>query len=474
MITGTYNLVADPSWALLQFQEVRLECDSTLGPVTINLPAISELATSTNLKLFIIDATNTSGINNITINSGSTTPPIYDTFDNSTTIQLVLNTNGSSVSLQNITTNQWLAIESNVAIATSAEVLPYYLEWNFGGATFPSSLYNATWKFRSPLAVQLTDEIFTAGNSLYNVPAVLQLDSMNSTPPTIIDFPTIEQFEGTVTMQPGIAQFSFNGCESFNFDSLKMAMGSFVFQGISSLANISFPSLEYAEDFNLNFVPQSSLNLPKLRGGQLYFQGNNNLTTISLPELVIGTMSVFTNSSISSIVLPKLKSLNITINQCSVLDTLSTPLLERISNIFIGGSPLLTSLNTDNVKYVFSFSLNTVGVTTLSFPKVEIVYNSFTLDGTSNVPLTQFTFGDTLKQYGQGGMNATGLTIATGLNQASVDNILIRLAALDGTNGTTLLNNRSINLGGSNASPSATGLTAKATLISRSCSVTTN
>ena len=55
MITGTYDLLADPSWASFQFQEVRLECDTSLGPVTINLPAISTLAQSTNLKLFIIE-----------------------------------------------------------------------------------------------------------------------------------------------------------------------------------------------------------------------------------------------------------------------------------------------------------------------------------------------------------------------------------------------------------------------------------
>ena len=36
MITGTYNLIADPSWVLLQIQELRLECDTTAGPVTIN------------------------------------------------------------------------------------------------------------------------------------------------------------------------------------------------------------------------------------------------------------------------------------------------------------------------------------------------------------------------------------------------------------------------------------------------------
>jgi hypothetical protein len=107
MITGNYTLAPDSSWALLQLQEVRLECDTTLGPVTINIPEISALAISTNLKLFIVDATANSNINNITINASG-----LDTFDDNTTATLILNTNGSSVSIQNVAITQWIAVES--------------------------------------------------------------------------------------------------------------------------------------------------------------------------------------------------------------------------------------------------------------------------------------------------------------------------------------------------------------------------
>jgi len=113
MITGTYNLIANPSWALAQFQEVRLECDTTTGPVTINLPAISTLAISTNLKLIVVDATANASVNNITINAGSTgLPPVSDTFDDSVTDQIVLDTNGSSVIFQNVAATQWIATDS--------------------------------------------------------------------------------------------------------------------------------------------------------------------------------------------------------------------------------------------------------------------------------------------------------------------------------------------------------------------------
>ena len=61
------------------------------------------------------------------------------------------------------------------------------------------------------------------------------------------------------------------------------------------------------------------------------------------------------------------------------------------------------------------------------------------------------------------------------LNQASVDSILVSLAALDGTNGTTAYSSKTILLnGGTSSAPSATGLAAKATLQARSCTVTTN
>jgi len=61
------------------------------------------------------------------------------------------------------------------------------------------------------------------------------------------------------------------------------------------------------------------------------------------------------------------------------------------------------------------------------------------------------------------------------LDQASVDGILVSLAALDGTNGTTAYSSKTINLsGGTSSAPSATGLAARTVLLARSCTVTTN
>jgi hypothetical protein len=56
-----------------------------------------------------------------------------------------------------------------------------------------------------------------------------------------------------------------------------------------------------------------------------------------------------------------------------------------------------------------------------------------------------------------------------------VDGLLVNLAVLDGTAGTTVYENHAIDLsGGASSAPSATGLKAKATLTARGCTVTTN
>lgn len=61
------------------------------------------------------------------------------------------------------------------------------------------------------------------------------------------------------------------------------------------------------------------------------------------------------------------------------------------------------------------------------------------------------------------------------LPEAEIDAILGKLASLDGTAGTTIYENATIDLsGGSNAAPGAAGLAAKTVLEARGCTVTVN
>lgn len=62
-VTGTPQLYND---------DVVLECDTTLAPVVINLQEIPENKWNTLWKLYIVDKSGNSAVNNITINAGST------------------------------------------------------------------------------------------------------------------------------------------------------------------------------------------------------------------------------------------------------------------------------------------------------------------------------------------------------------------------------------------------------------------
>jgi hypothetical protein len=110
MITGIYNLAVNPQWRNVQLQEVFLECDTTLGAVTINLFEIVNLNRFWNVKIIIADVSNNASVNNITINAGGS-----DTIDGDGNVQVVLNNNGESIIFQPVSENQWSASESNAS-----------------------------------------------------------------------------------------------------------------------------------------------------------------------------------------------------------------------------------------------------------------------------------------------------------------------------------------------------------------------
>lgn len=257
---------------------------------------------------------------------------------------------------------------------------------------------------------------------------------------------------------------------------------------ISGMTTLSFPALKYA--------PQD-----------LYSTGAVN---ISAPELLLVNSNIsINNSNITSASFPKLKFMrgNFSVSNATNLTTISMPELKQCGQLSIAG-PLtnLTTLDFSNLeKLTSSFSLSpdggNIGVASVSFPALKYINNtiqsilnqkaiSFPVieqigrqtnssniinisNASSSGNVCSFTLGSTLKRVGGTGGNVNANPNGY-LNEASVDNILIRLAALDGTNGTTAFSNRIVDLGGNNSAPSAAGLTAKATLVARGCTVTTN
>lgn len=127
-ITGSYTLDVDTSWRLGQLQEIYLQCDTSLAPVTIDLFEIADLEQFWNVKIFITDVSGNASANNITINAGGS-----DEIDESGTTSLTIATDGASISLQVVSDTKWLAIESTSAsvvtpttikvIITSAQIL---------------------------------------------------------------------------------------------------------------------------------------------------------------------------------------------------------------------------------------------------------------------------------------------------------------------------------------------------------------
>lgn len=97
----------------------------------------------------------------------------------------------------------------------------------------------------------------------------------------------------------------------------------------------------------------------------------------------------------------------------------------------------------------------------------------------SSLSLTTGTAALTTLTFGAVGVtkriDGNIIITSAALNQASVDGILARLVALDGTSGTTLYTGaKTVTITGTSSTPSAAGLTNKATLVGRGITVTTN
>ena len=152
----------------------------------------------------------------------------------------------------------------------------------------------------------------------------------------------------------------------------------------------------------------------------------------------------------------------------AVLTTMSMPALKIIATTFNPTLALCTTLTLTALATIgTSVAISAAVLTTLSLPGLLRVGTTFTITAAS---MTTFSMNAGLLQIG-GNFTMTGMA----LNQASVDGILVSLAALDGTGGTTAYSGFTVNLsGGTSSAPSATGIAAGVTLTGRGCTVITN
>lgn len=112
MITGTYNVPATlPSQPILQ--EIFLECDSSLAPVTINLFDIADVNRQWDLVIYVSDATNSASVNPITINCAA-----GNHFDQVGVSTISLTLDGSAFELRIASELTWLASEGTTGSST--------------------------------------------------------------------------------------------------------------------------------------------------------------------------------------------------------------------------------------------------------------------------------------------------------------------------------------------------------------------
>lgn len=297
-------------------------------------------------------------------------------------------------------------------------------------------------------------------------------------------------------------------------------------------------SITYNVAANVPVTTAGTTNVPvtaspniNFSGGGGYGGGTFTATTLELPTLTTSADFSVTNTNtlqtLSAPLLTLVTGYNFSFYNNPALTTLNLPLLTKCRQFSFGNTPLLTTINVPVLETVEALAIqnNNPGITGFrqsmfpalrtaafawgyyGYPSFEIDFPLLTtlggagLQGGSasnltriNLPalvniqsgniqvtnintLTDVRLGTvgTTKTLGPAGYNAYITFQGCALTQASVDNILTVFASLDGTNGTTASNNGNLYLsGGSNATPSSTGLAAVSVLQARGWYVATN
>lgn len=144
------------------------------------------------------------------------------------------------------------------------------------------------------------------------------------------------------------------------------------------------------------------------------------------------------------------------------------PVLEYVAgNLVLEGSNV-TSISIPLLKECgFDLGIAVTSITTLDLSSLESVYSQLLIQ--NNPQLTDISLNSIINIGSD--INFGG----NALSESCVDAILVKLASLDGSNGTTELVDISINLsGGTNSAPTQTGTDAITILEGRGCTVNTN
>lgn len=258
------------------------------------------------------------------------------------------------------------------------------------------------------------------------------------------------------------------------FDSglIRGRVGGFTITGDNAVSAL-MPNFAVTTDlFNFKFANSTTIDLSGLQVVGAAFSVTTKSTTLSAPALSYVGGAAFGGSAVSLVQTVDLGSLAYIGNGLSGTFTAATSVdlgsLVTIVGTFSSDFSAATTLNLDSLQTVGSMTCKINALSTLSLPALKS--SGSIVPGATAAALTTVTLNSGLLSVG-GNVTLTGAA----LTQASVDHILVRLAALDGTGGTTSYNSKVVNLsGGTSSTPGVPGLAAKVTLELRSNTVTVN
>lgn len=191
-------------------------------------------------------------------------------------------------------------------------------------------------------------------------------------------------------------------------------------------------------------------------------------TFVSFPELkVVGEDFYLVGQSIATeFFIPKLEVVGETfqISYCDELTQINVPNLKRVGYMNFEELPKVTDINLPEIIYInYIYIRNNSELININFPNLEIVGDETYIQENSNLRnfhfenikmlsgcnignLTSFSYGDNLLQ-----VRGDQRFELCELDSESVNNILTTLVRLDGTSGTTLFQDYSVNLSNNNA-----------------------
>ena len=162
---------------------------------------------------------------------------------------------------------------------------------------------------------------------------------------------------------------------------------------------------------------------------------------------------------------------NFTIEGAS-LTSVTLTAMAKVGGVFglSGGSDAIASLPLPALTDIGGLSFGGCGtLASVSLPVVVNIGNNGINFATGTPALTDFPVGSSLLSCA-GDISMTSCA----LDVASVNALLVALAALDGTGGTTLYTGHNVTITGTSASPTGAGITAAAKLTTNGNTVTTN